>query len=223
MTLKLAIWDMDGTLVDSREVIQTAMVRAFEVHGMPAPSYEATRKTVGLGLSEACQMLVPDGFDMGTLPALVDTYKQVFVARREEEHFVEPLYDGALELLTSLQEAGWVQAIATGRARRGIDAICEMHPGLADFFTTSWSADDGPGKPSPFMAMEAMKAVGAETYQSMMIGDSEHDIRMGRAANIHSIGVSWGFGTRTELESAGAHEVHDDFANLSTAITSFET
>ncbi len=223
MVLKLAIWDMDGTLVDSREVIQTAMERAFEVHGLPAPAYEATRKTVGLGLSEACQMLVPESFDMGALPALVDTYKQVFVARRDEDNFVEPLYEGAWELLTSLQEAGWVQAIATGRARRGIDAICDMHPGLADFFTTSWSADDGPGKPSPFMAMEAMKAVGAEPHESVMIGDSEHDIRMGRAANIYSIGVSWGFGTRAELEAAGAHEVHDDFATLSAAIISFGT
>lgn len=221
MALKFAIWDMDGTLVDSREVIQTAMANAFERHDLPAPDYEATRKTVGLGLSEACAQLVPVEFDMARLPALVETYKQVFVSRRTEENFVEPLYDGAIEALKTLAAQGWVQAIATGRARRGIDAICEMHPGLADFFETTWSADDGPGKPSPYMVEEAMKAVGAERAQSVMIGDATFDILMGRAAQVHTVGVSWGFGKTHELEGAGAHSVHHDFTSLNAALAGF--
>ena len=221
MALKLAIWDMDGTLVDSREVIQTAMERAFEQHDLPPPNYEATRQTVGLGLGEACARLVPDGFDMAGLPPLVETYKQVFVKRREEANFVEPLYDGALETLRALREQGWLQAIATGRARRGIDAICDMHPGLADFFDTTWSADDGPGKPNPYLVEEAMKAVGADRHESLMIGDATFDILMGRAARVHTLGVSWGFGEAHELEAAGAHEVHHDFASLNAALTKF--
>ena len=221
MALKLAIWDMDGTLVDSREAIQTAMEHTFEAFNLSPPPYEATRKTVGLGLGEACAKLLPDGFNKERLPALVETYKQVFVQRREDERFVEPLYEGAWDLLTTLDKAGWVQAIATGRARRGIDAICGMHPGLADFFTTTWSADDGPGKPNPFMALEAMNAVGAETSETVMIGDSEHDIIMGRSAGVHTLGVSWGFGTHSELRSAGADSVHDDFSSLRVAINDF--
>jgi len=221
VSLKLAIWDMDGTLVDSREVIQTAMVAAFERHDLAAPTYEATRQTVGLGLSEACAQLVPEGFDMACLPGLVETYKQVFVARRTEEDFKEPLYEGAIEALTALREDGWLQAIATGRARRGIDAICQMHPGLADFFDTSWSADDGPGKPNPYLAEEAMKAVGAERHESVMIGDATFDILMGRAAKVHTLGVSWGFGKAHELEAAGAHDVHHDFASLNAALKAF--
>ena len=221
MPLKFAIWDMDGTLVDSREVIQTAMVRAFERYDLTPPDYEATRQTVGLGLYEACEKLVPMDFDPGKLPALVETYKQVFVQRREDEDFLEPLYAGAWQTLEALAEDGWVQAIATGRARRGITAICEMHPGMADFFTTSWSADDGPGKPNPFMAEEAMKAVGAERHESVMIGDATFDILMGRAAKVHTLGVSWGFGTAQELEAAGAHEVHHDFASLNAALKNF--
>lgn len=221
MSLKLAIWDMDGTLVDSREVIQTAMVRAFEHHDLPPPEYDATRQTVGLGLFEACEKLVPAGFDLSRLPALVETYKQVFVARRTDADFVEPLYDGAWASLEALRDAGWLLAIATGRARRGIDAICEMHPGLAGFFDTTWSADDGPGKPNPFMAEEAMKAVGAERHDTLMIGDATFDIQMGRAAQIHTLGVSWGFGETHELEAAGAHDVHHDFASLNTALVGF--
>lgn len=221
MSLKLAIWDMDGTLVDSREVIQTAMVRAFERHDLAPPPYEATRKTVGLGLYEACAQLVPEGFNTAKLPDLVETYKQVFVQRRVEEDFIEPLYGGAWATLEKLAEEGWVQAIATGRARRGITAICEMHPGLADFFTTSWSADDGPGKPHPFMVEEAMKVVGAERHESIMIGDATFDILMGRAAKVHTLGVSWGFGRADELEASGAHRVHNDFASLDADLEKF--
>lgn len=221
MSLKLAIWDMDGTLVDSREVIQTAMERAFDQHGLVPPPYEATRLTVGLGLGEACARLVPTGYDMAMLPQLVETYKQVFVQRREEASFIEPLYDGAWDAMTALREQGWLQAIATGRARRGIDAICEMHPGMAEFFDTTWSADDGPGKPNPYLIEEAMKAVGAERHESLMIGDATFDILMGRAARVHTLGVSWGFGETHELEAAGAHEVHHDFETLNAALAKF--
>lgn len=221
MELKLAIWDMDGTLVDSREVIQRAMERAFERHDLAPPSYERTRKTVGLGLTEACAQLIPDSFEIAKLPALVETYKQVFVQRRTEKDFVEPLYEGALAALEARREAGWLQAVATGRARRGIDAICEMHPGLADYFDTTWSADDGPGKPSPFMVEEAIKAVGAERENSVMIGDATFDILMGRAANVHTLGVSWGFGRTEELEAAGAHRIHHGFDTLNTDLSGF--
>jgi len=209
---------MDGTLVDSREVIQTAMERAFERHDLRPPNYEQTRKTVGLGLTEACAQLVPETFNPDNLSALVETYKQVFVQRRTEADFIEPLYEGALEALTARREAGWLQAIATGRARRGIDAICEMHPGLADFFDTTWSADDGPGKPNPFMVDAAMDALGIEPHQTVMVGDATFDILMGRAANVHTLGVSWGFGKAHELDAAGAHSVHHEFDCLNTEL-----
>jgi len=222
VSLKLVIWDMDGTLVDSREVIQAAMERAFERHGLAPPNYEQTRKTVGLGLHEACAQLVPETYSMQKLPALVETYKQVFVQRRNESNFVEPLYEGAIEALKARREEGWLQAIATGRARRGIDAICEMHPGLRDFFDTTWSADDGPGKPHPFMVDAAMDELGVETNQAVMVGDATFDILMGRAAKVRTLGVSWGFGRADELDAAGAHNIHHEFDSLNADLSAFK-
>lgn len=217
MTLKLAIWDMDGTIVDSREVIQTAMCRAFDTCGLPPPEYEATRKIVGLGLEEACRMLAPDYHDV---PGLTEAYKQAFVLRRSEEGFKEPLYEGALETLERLANDNWLIAMATGKSHRGIRAIFEMHP-LEPYFDTIWCADDGPGKPHPYMVEQCIDALGCTPRQSLIIGDAVHDIAMGRNAGIHTMGVSWGFGRSSELAAAGAHEIHDDFASLNTGLDRF--
>ena len=217
MTLKLAIWDMDGTIVDSRDVIQTAMERTFEQLGLAPPAYDDTRKTIGLGLLEACQILAPDYDD---IERLAETYKQAFLARRSDPGFKEPLYDGAIETLQRLSDEGWLIAMATGKSHRGIRAIFDMHP-LAQYFDTIWCADDGPGKPHPFMCEEAMKAVGVEPHQSLIIGDAVHDIRMGLNAGIHTLGVGWGFGTAEELHDVGAHEVHHDYSSLNAALDAF--
>jgi len=217
MTLKLAIWDMDGTIVDSRDVIQTAMERTFETLGLAPPAYDETRKTIGLGLLEACRILAPD-YD--NIEHLAETYKQAFLARRSDPNFKEPLYDGAVETLDRLANEGWLIAMATGKSHRGIRAIFDMHP-LEQYFDTIWCADDGPGKPHPFMCDEAMKAVGAEPHQTLIIGDAIHDIRMGLNAGIHTLGVSWGFGTSEELAASGAHEIHHDYASLNSSLNAF--
>ncbi len=203
--------------MDSRDVIQTAMERTFETLGLEPPAYDQTRKTIGLGLQEACQILAPDYPDIDLLAA---TYKQAFVARRAEPTFKEPLYEGAVETLERLANEGWLIAMATGKSHAGIRAIFDMHP-LAQYFDTIWCADDGPGKPHPFMCQEAMKAVGAEPHQTLIIGDAIHDIRMGLNAGIHTLGVSWGFGTADELSASGAHEVHHDYASLNLSLDAF--
>lgn len=222
MTLKLAIWDMDGTIVDSREVISTAMARAFETCEMAAPTYDQTRQIVGLGLEEACRRLAPPETDGPTLGRLVEAYRSAFVARRLEASFKEPLYAGAADTLQRLADDNWLIAMATGKSRRGIDAIFEMHP-LAQYFDTIHCADDGPGKPHPAMCLEAMGRMGAEPDQSVMIGDAIFDIQMGRAAGVHTIGVTWGFGAEAELRAVEAGEIVHDFVALNASLDRFSS
>lgn len=220
MSLRLAIWDVDGTLVDSRAVITEAMGRAFRATGLPAPDYERTRTVVGLGLEEACRTLAPPDLSPGGLVRLVDAYREAFVARRAEPDFEEPLYPGALETLGRLAGEGWLIAMATGKSRRGIDALFETHP-LAELFDTIHCADDGPGKPHPAMVQAAMDRLGAAAHETLIVGDATFDMQMGRAAGIHTMGVAWGFGRAEELTAAGALEIHHDFPSLNGALDRF--
>lgn len=220
MSLRLVVWDLDGTLIDSRKVIQSAMVRAFEACGFIPPEYDRTRHIVGLGLEEGCRILAPEGVTDRDVAALVNAYRHAFISNRDIPGFREPLYQGAIDLLEALASQNCLQAVATGKSHKGIEAIFGMHD-LSRYFDTVWCADDGPGKPNPFMVEQAMKTLGCETAQTVMVGDAIHDIRMGRAAGVTTHGVTWGFGAHHELEAAGAHHIHSDMQGLTHALTAF--
>ena len=218
--LRLAIWDVDGTLVDSRAVIQACMEAAFRDTGLPPPDYDATRRIVGLSLAAGIAQLAPPDLGAARLEFLVDAYRHTFTRLRADPALHEPMYDGALEVLDRLKQDGWLLAIATGKTHRGLDGLFAKHD-IRSYFDTVWCADDGPGKPHPFMVEQSMRALGCAPAQSLMIGDAIHDIAMGRAAGVRSLGVSWGFGRADELQDAGADEVHHEFRTLTESLAAF--
>ncbi len=218
--LRLAIWDVDGTLVDSRAVIQACMEAAFRETGLPPPDYDATRRVIGLDLAVALAILAPPDIGRGRLDMLTSNYRNAFTLQRAAPGHHEPMYDGALEVLDRLKQDGWLLAIATGKTHRGLDGLFAKHD-IRSYFDTVWCADDGPGKPHPFMVEQAMRALDCAPAQSLMIGDAIHDIAMGRAAGVRSLGVSWGFGRADELDEAGADEVHHEFLTLTDSLLAF--
>ncbi len=209
--MKLAVFDLDGTLVDSRRAIGEAVRGAWQALGLEPPSYEQSRRIVGLNLLHAIQTLAPD------LPAerydeLGIAYRDVYLKNRAAG-LDEPLYEGALETLRSLKDAGWALGVATGKGRRGIEHVFAHH-GIGDLFHAAFCADDGPGKPDPHMLRLNMQALDAEPEHTVMIGDTSFDMAMARAAECYALGVSWGFHTADEIREGGAHEVVDAFAAL---------
>ena len=218
--LRLAIWDVDGTLVDSRAVIQACMEAAFRDTGLPPPDYDSTRRIVGLSLAAGIAQLAPPDLGASRLEFLVDAYRHTFTRLRADPALHEPMYDGALEVLDHLKQDGWLLAIATGKTHRGLDGLFAKHD-IKSYFDTVWCADDGPGKPHPFMVEQSMRTLGCAPSQSLMIGDAIHDIAMGRAAGVRSLGVSWGFGRADELHDAGADEVHHEFRTLAESLEAF--
>ncbi|MHA6289449.1 HAD-IA family hydrolase [Maricaulis sp. CAU 1757] len=219
--LKLAIWDIDGTLVDSRQVIQAAMDAAFRRAGLGGIEYERTRTIVGLELGEAVRRLAPPDYPSARLAELTGWYKQAFVEQRAEKGFSEPLYAGARETLERLVDDGWLMGVATGKARRGLDIVFEHHD-LHRYFDTFQTVDHGPGKPHPRMVLDALRETGTRPGQALMIGDTRFDMEMGRNAGVRTLGVSWGFHTQSEIEAGGADEMHHDFDSLNAAFDRFE-
>jgi len=215
----LAVFDVDGTLVDSRQAIQETMTLAFERIGLPAPAYEATRHIVGLSLKEAIEHLTPE-LDAAERAALTEGYKQAFVELHRRPGYVEPLYEGAAETLDRLRSEGWAIAMATGKSRRGVETIIRMH-NWADLFDSTHCADDGPGKPHPAMLVEAMKVMRCPPTHTVMIGDTAHDMRMAKAAGVRAEGVAWGFHTAEEVAASGADHVARNWAELNLALDLF--
>jgi len=221
MSAPLAIFDIDGTLVDSRALISQTMAQAFEVQGLAPPDYEATRKIVGLSLLEAVDRLAPRDMNHADLLALVEAYKAAFIASRHSGQDHEPLYEGGLDILKNLKSAGWKIGVATGKSRRGLNAIIKKYD-FDQFFDVHYCADDGAGKPDPFMVEANLAALDIAPHHAVMIGDTSFDMIMGRAANVQCLGVSWGFHTREEIEGGGAHVILDTMTALDKQLSDFK-
>jgi phosphoglycolate phosphatase len=219
LSLKLAVFDIDGTLVDSRQNIARAAREAAAELGLPDPGYDAVRQIVGLSLREALGVLEP-GLDEQGLDAFVGGFQASFTRMHSEPGYREPLYEGAQEILERLHRDGWKIAMATGNSRKGVGRLLENH-NWADLFVSTHCADDGPGKPHPSMLLSAMAAVGAGPASTVMIGDTSHDMRMAVAAEVYGQGVSWGFHTTEEVLASGAAHVAHTFAELEAELDAF--
>ena len=202
---RLAIFDCDGTLVDSQHNICVAMERCFAAAGLAPPAREHTRAVVGLSLVEAMRAMLPDAGDDDHVE-LADAYKRAFQGMRAEGLADEPLYDGVAELIDGLEADGWLLGIATGKSDRGV-ALCLEHHGLAGRFVTIQTADRHPSKPHPSMIEQALADAVAAAEARLMIGDTSYDMAMARAAGVTAVGAGWGYHDADTLVRAGAHRV----------------
>ncbi|MBI4182539.1 MAG: HAD-IA family hydrolase [Proteobacteria bacterium] len=214
--LRLAVFDCDGTLVDSQHAIAAAVSAAWAAsaatRGLPPPGPGEVRRVVGLPLEEAIARLFPAG-SAADVAALTGLYKLAFAERRHAPDYDEPLFAGALDALAEIERAGVLLGIATGKSRRGLLATLERH-GLERRFAVLKTADDGPGKPNPHLLLAAMAETGVEAAATAMIGDTTFDIVMARGAGCAAIGVAWGYHPPAELRAAGAHAVVDRYPDL---------
>jgi len=211
---RLAIFDCDGTLVDSQAAICLAMEDCFSRAKLVPPSRAATRRVVGLSLVEAIRALLPEA-EADFHVALAEDYKTSFQALRRGGQVEEPLFDGLTDLLGALEEDGWLLGIATGKSDRGL-ALCLERHGIGSRFVTLQTADRHPSKPHPAMIESALAEAGVAAGHSIMIGDTSFDMAMARAAGAIAIGVGWGYHDAQELIDAGAQHVAQQPADILT-------
>jgi phosphoglycolate phosphatase len=216
--LKLAIFDVDGTLIDSLAHIKASMVTAFEGCGHPAPSEASVRGIIGLSLYEAVQTIQPTLRDAQIIQ-VVDGYKASFMKIRDETSADEtaPMFPGALATLKSLHAQDEVLlAVATGKSRLGLIKMIEAHS-LEGLFVSTQVADDHPSKPHPSMVDQCLRDTGVEPHNTVIIGDTTFDLEMGRSAGVKTIGVDWGYHD-TDLLRPFADTIVEDFAALDPAL-----
>ncbi|MCR6660667.1 MAG: HAD-IA family hydrolase [Asticcacaulis sp.] len=219
MSLRLAVFDVDGTLIDSRSSIFRAAVEAAHAINIDPPTYDDVRAIVGVSLFDALAMMRPD-LDSETIALYTHEFQQAFLRFHADPDFSEDLYLGAEDTLRALKTEGWLLGMATGNSRRGVTRTVAKH-GWGDLFDVTFCADDGPSKPHPHMLQRNLDALGVATHEAVMIGDASHDMKMARSAYVRAVGVSWGFHTVEELQLAGAHDIVHDFTELKALLDDF--
>ncbi len=215
--LRLIIFDVDGTLVDSQRDIIAAMTRAFDGVGLPHPPHSDILSIVGLSLDVAMARLVPDAPDDQRVK-MVHGYKDAYIALRAETGAAlsSPLYAGAADTLAMLNAVPEnILGVATGKSRRGLDKLLAAH-GMEQLFLTQQVADFHPSKPHPSMIEAAMRDIGVGPAQTVMIGDTSFDMDMAKAAGVGAIGVSWGYHDISRLHAAD--RIVDSFPALDEAL-----
>lgn len=217
--LRLVVFDVDGTLIDSQDSIVEAMHRAFDGAGHVLPTRQEVLSIVGLSLHEAVSRLRPE-LVADQVADAAERYKQAYIAIRAEKggEAAAPLYDGARQAVAAIHARDEVLlGVATGKALRGLDHAFRAHD-LDRYFVTRQTADHHPSKPHPSMLHAALAETGVAAGNAVMIGDTSFDMEMGRAAGYRTIGVTWGYHSPDALRAAGADKVIDRYADLITTL-----
>ena len=205
---RLAIFDCDGTLVDSGAPIYAALKQSFAENGFDVPPPEISRKVIGLSLVEAMAALLPDVATERHF-IIAEDYKRAFMRLRAAGEVEEPLFEGVIELLDALESDGWLLAVATGKSDRGLRHCLDAH-GLHARFMSLQTADRHPSKPHPSMVDQAIADAGSVPATTIVVGDTSFDMAMAVAAGASGIGAGWGYHEAGELRDAGAVAVANE-------------
>ncbi|SNR53968.1 HAD-IA family hydrolase [Puniceibacterium sediminis] len=211
--LRLVVFDVDGTLVDSQADILAAMTAAFGTVALPTPTREDILGIVGLSLPEAMSVLVP-GIATPLRRDLVAGYKAAYMDLRAENgvEVSSPLYPHVRKVLEEMHAVPeLLLGVATGKSRKGLDKLLDGHD-LRHLFVTQQVADNHPSKPHPAMLRSALSETGIDAHRAVMVGDTSYDMEMARAAGMLAIGVGWGYHDRARLKDA--HILLDDIRLL---------
>jgi phosphoglycolate phosphatase len=184
---QLLVFDWDGTLINSIERIVDSLQHASrEVCAIELNEIKA-RAVIGLGLREAIEQLHPH-LDTPAIEAVVASYRQNFLF---DSKVPEVLFDGVEDLLQRLVADNYTLAIATGKSRVGLDRAMAEHQ-LGNYFATTRCADETRSKPHPEMLHSILDELDTRADMAVMIGDSEHDMRMAGNAGVDAIAVTQG-------------------------------
>ena len=211
---KLYIFDWDGTLMDSIGRIVSSLQHAAKEVALVPPSDDAAKSIIGLSLDVALQTLFPS-LCKDKEQAMITAYKQQFL---EKNNVPSPLFDAVLPMLNQLKAQNKLIAVATGKARVGLNKMLE-DTNLHQHFDMTICADEAISKPAPDMIHTLLSSLNVDAEQAVMIGDSRHDLTMANNAGVASIGITLGADKRHQLDACQPKAVVDSIDELHQLIT----
>ena len=201
MNKGLIIFDFDGTLGDTRRNIVTTMQMTIAELHLPKRSEEECTATIGLPLAGCFRKLFPDIQDE-LIPRCAETYRRIF---NENLKTIQPeAFPGVVETLSVLHQKGFTLTIASSRSRNSLMELTR-NMGIADYISYLLGADDvKEAKPKPEPVLKTLEMMHFNASETLIVGDMVVDIQMGANAGAKTCGVTWGNGTKDELENVGA-------------------
>jgi phosphoglycolate phosphatase len=211
--IRAAVFDLDGTLVDTPSAIVEAFTAAFTALGGPVPDSPAIRATIGLPLERAVGLLLGVPVEDARVAEGVRQYQNAF---RELilPRSAELLFPGVAEGLASLRGQGLALAVATSKFVASADALLTA-AGLRERFDVVAGADQvRRPKPDPEMGLLVLQKLGVAAEDAIMVGDTTHDLLMAKAAGMRSIAVTYGVHTHAELTTASPTWIAGTFSEV---------
>jgi phosphoglycolate phosphatase len=196
LSYSLIVFDWDGTLIDSAGGIAECIQEACRDMGLEVPTREKASHVIGLGLQDSLRIAVP-GLRAERYPDFVALYRKHFFAREDSMR----LFPGIQALLERMSKTHRL-AIATGKSRHGLDRGLDA-TGLRAYFSASRCADETQPKPHPAMLLELMSEFSTKETETLMIGDTSHDMEMARGAGVDAIAVAYGAHAESALLACG--------------------
>ncbi len=213
MSIKAVIFDWDGTLVDSESHIVDSLLYAADCVGYEPQSRKQMARVIGLAMDKAVRALFGDVSDE-ELARYKAFYSDHFFNKKCDPSW---LFDGVIETLDNLKASGLTLAIATGKARKGLDIALDSTQ-LRHYFTAHRCADETASKPDPAMLYQVLRDLGLNSDEAVMIGDTTYDLEMAKNAAMTSIGVSYGVHGKEVLAECSPVCIIDSITDLPAAL-----
>lgn len=203
---KLAVFDMDGTILDTLEDLKDSTNFALEKCGYPTRSYDEVRRFVGNGIRKLIERAVPEGLTTEQIDRVHEVFTEHYKVHCADK---TKAYDGIKPLLEKLRASGVKTAVVSNKADYGVQELCkEYFDGLFDY-----AVGEREGirrKPAPDAVNEALRVLGIDKSEAVYIGDSDVDFETAKNAELPCISVLWGFRDEEFLREKGATLfVHD--------------
>lgn len=209
MRYDLVVFDWDGTLMNSEARIVSSIQYAADMCGLPVLPYDDSKQIIGLSLDKAITTLYPT-IEPGLVSVVSKAYTQHFL--EESTVPMEP-YIGALEMLQGLLARGAKLAVATGKSRRGLDAVL-AHTGYASYFHITRTPVESASKPDPLMLQQILDTLAIDLSRAVMVGDTTFDMQMAKSIGMDRVALSHGVHDLEQLMPFDPVATFDDLTSL---------